>query len=104
MADRKEAARLWQEILDLERVPAANAADFAWKQKEMASLRQAYMKATGTSCSPSNWRENELKGDLKAFRGIGGRETEHPTSEDLNNLPKGYEQDRRPGYSGGGRS
>ena len=99
MADRKECEALWQKILDLEKVPATNPADFAWKQKEMASLRQAYMRATGTSCNPNNWRENELKGDMKAFGdAAGGRPSENLTSEDLSNLPKGYQQDRRPGY------
>ena len=101
MADSKEAQRLWSEILKLEAVPATNPADFAWKQKEMQSLRQAYMRATGTSCSPGNWRENELKGDMKAFGGIAGRPAENLTADDLNNLPPGYERNRKPGLSGG---
>lgn len=101
MADRNEAARLWTKILELERQPVKSEADFKWKSGEMAKLRAAYASASGTSCAPGNWRENQLKGELKAAGDmLGGRPTDNLTSEDLNNLPPGFERDNNPGTSG----
>lgn len=101
MADRREAERLWSKILELERQPVKSEADFKWKQTEGRRLREAYAAASGTSCRPENWRENQLKGDMKAIgSAIGGRPSENLTAEDLNNLPPGYTPDNNPGTSG----
>jgi len=101
MANRKEAEALWKKIIELERQPVKTEADFVWKSGEMAKLHAAYAAASGTSCAPGNWRENQLKGELKAIgEGMGGRSTENLTADDLNNLPSGFERDNNPGTSG----
>ncbi len=101
MADRRESEALWQKICQLEKQPVKTEADFKWKAGEMKKLRDAYAAASGTSCAPGNWRENQLKGELKAVGGaLGGRPVENLTSEDLNNLPPGFSRDNNPGTSG----
>ena len=89
MADRREAEKLWAEILACEKLPSGNPQDFEYKRKEMERLRLAYQRASGTSSHPHNWRENEVKGDLQAFGEITGGQAPI-TSDDLNNKPKGY--------------
>ena len=95
MADRREAARLWGLICQLEKEPCKSEADFNSKKSEMAKLREAYSKATGTACNPRDLHEQRAKGDAQLLgqMGLRGTRPDAVTADDLNAQSINYEKD-----------
>lgn len=91
-ARQAELRRLWDKILECERVMRVKSgADFEAKKREMAALQAAYARVSGTSCNPSNWRENEIKGDRQFYgQAAQGDFESQPTTDRLNDFPPGY--------------
>ena len=94
MADREEAARIWTDIIALERtMPGAQEnkdAFFVNKKKAMDKLRTQYEAATGLPTDPTNTAMNKLKSNRQAFDSAFGGGKGHQIRDDVS-TPKPFD-------------
>lgn len=99
MADKKEADKLWCELVAVEASQPPAGAGLSEKQaflqskgREVQRLKAAYEKAVGRNIDPNNAAGNAQAAESQLLRRTDNPEDRHTTNDDLSKLPKWYRE------------